>query len=360
MALKINMTGLEGKKLLVAPLDWGLGHATRCIPVIKAFQQSGGEIWLAGEGQQEVLLKTEFPELPFLPLKGYRVKLTGKNTTAGLLLQIPSILRSIWAEHKWLDEQVKEKGFDVVLSDNRYGLYTKHAHCIFMTHQLTIKSPLGKWAEQFLQSLNYSYINRFNECWVPDGENKHSLAGELSHPKKFPAIPVRYIGTLSRFEQRPGAPIIDHLLIILSGPEPQRSRFESMILDQLSAYRGTATLVRGLPSATDVIPSTDRISIVNHLPSSRLNEEMGKASWIISRSGYTTIMDIVTLNKKSLLVPTPGQSEQEYLARYLHKKKIIYTVSQNNFSLEENLAALRVFDFSLPARPENYSTMALG
>ena len=339
------MTSLAGKKLLVAPLDWGLGHATRCVPVIRDLLKANCEIWLAGEGAQEKLLREEFPLLPFLPLKGYRIKY-GKSGLAGkILLQVPSILKSIKEENKWLEEQVNKYGFDAVISDNRYGLYHEKIFSIFLTHQLCVKSPLGKWSERILQQLNYKFIKRFKECWVPDEEGADNLAGELSHPVKLPSIPVKYIGHLSRFDKKNGNEIKDHLLIIISGPEPQRTILENKIIDQIVNYPDTATIVRGLPGEKNIIPSTNTIHFYNHLSSKELNNEMTKAEFVIGRSGYSTIMDIAALKKKSILIPTPGQTEQEYLAKHLMKKHFAFCTDQNSFSLLKNIEEAMKFEY---------------
>lgn len=342
------MTPLAGKKLLVAPLDWGLGHATRCVPIIRELLNLDCKIWLAGEGAQEKLLREEFPSLPFLPLKGYRIEYGKTGLTGKLLLQIPSILRSVKEENKWLYEQVNKYGFDGVISDNRYGLYHKNLFSVFITHQLCIKSAIGKWSEGFLQKWNYKFINRFNECWVPDDKGESNLAGELSHPDKLPAIPVKYIGALSRFSSHSVSEdrgIKDHLIIILSGPEPQRTIFENKIIDQVINYPGTAIIVRGLPAEKNIIPSTNTILFYNHLSSEELNNEAMKAEFIISRSGYSTVMDIAALQKKSILIPTPGQTEQEYLARHLMNKRFAFCVSQNNFSLSKSIEEAKRFDY---------------
>ena len=327
------MTSLAGKKLLVAPLDWGLGHATRCVPVIRDLLHNNCEVWLAGEGAQENLLREEFPSLSFLPLKGYRIKYGKSALTSKIILQIPSILRSIKQENKWLKEQVGKYGLDGVISDNRYGLYHEKIFSVLITHQLLIKSSLGKWSESLLQKWNYKLIRNFNECWVPDEEGEKNLAGELSHPVKLPGIPLKYIGPLSRFQIKHTDEIKNHLLIILSGPEPQRTILENKVIDQVVNYPATATIVRGLPGEKNIIPSTNTIQFYNHLPSEILNTEAMKAAYIISRSGYSTIMDIAALHKKSILVPTPGQTEQEYLAGYLMRKQFSFCVDQNNFSL---------------------------
>jgi hypothetical protein len=248
-------------RILVAPLDWGLGHASRCIPVIRELLVQGAEVWLAGEGAQEQLLKTEFPALPFLHLYGYRIRYS-KNA-AGLfwkmIQQSPKIRRAIRYEHDWLEKEISEHGFDAVISDNRYGLYHSSIPCIFITHQLTIKSPLGAWTEKIIQKRNYTYINHFNECWVPDAAGENNLAGALSHPDKKPTVPVKYIGLLSRFEKNETSEIKNHLLVILSGPEPQRSIFENKIIEEISHYNGTAAIVRGLPGEASIIPSTNMI-----------------------------------------------------------------------------------------------------
>lgn len=210
-------------RILVAPLDWGLGHATRCIPLIKAFLTKGAAIWLAGEGAQETLLRSEFPDLPFLQLPGYRIRYakTSRGLVWKMIQQAPKMKKAIRAEHQWLQQAVEEYGFDAVLSDNRYGLYHSNIPCIFMTHQLLIKSSLGALSEKILQHRNYRYINRFTECWVPDDPGGNNLAGELSHPAVRPAIPLRYTGPLSRFsitEKGAAAAITPgHLLFILSG-----------------------------------------------------------------------------------------------------------------------------------------------
>jgi uncharacterized protein (TIGR00661 family) len=345
-------------RILVAPLDWGLGHATRCIPVIYELLKHDVEVWLAGEKGQEILLKTEFPELPFLSLEGYRIRYGASR--AGLLraifFQLPRIFKMIRRENKWLKEIVNTYQFDAVISDNRFGLSCSSIPSVFITHQLHIKTSLGKWMENLLQKLNYRYINQFTECWIPDDENE--LAGELSHPAKMPAIPAYYIGPLSRFRKTGISPVKKHLFIALSGPEPQRTLLENKIVNEISHYAGTATIVRGLPGIDSHIPSTNQIIFYNHLPAADMNTEMEKAEYVISRSGYSTIMDIVALNKKSILIPTPGQTEQEYLARSLSEKGIACYSDQQEFSLGKGLKKAAIFEYK-PIFPRNAKGLSM-
>jgi uncharacterized protein (TIGR00661 family) len=345
---------LRKPRILLAPLDWGLGHATRCIPIIRELIKQECEVWIAAEGAQESLLKTEFPQLSFLHLQGYRVKYA--RSKAGLLwqmlIQSPKFLQVIKKEYEWLKKAVDKHHFDIVISDNRYGLHHSKIPCVFITHQLTIKSPLGKWSESFLQKKNYSYINQFVECWVPDTE-ENGLAGELSHPQKLPGTKVQYIGSLSRFTKTNFAEINDHLLFILSGPEPQRTVLENKVVDEVSQYNGTATIVRGLPADHSLIPSTNMIRFYNHLPADALNDEMQKAEYIISRTGYSTVMDIAALQKKSILIPTPGQTEQEYLGEYLSAKQFAVCVSQKEFSLTNELQKAKQYAYRFPDTSTN-------
>lgn len=351
---------MEGKnhrklRILVAPLDWGLGHATRCIPIIRHLLDAGVDVWLAGEGAQQKLLMQEFPEVPFLPLEGYRIQYS--RTRAGLfwkiLVQMPHLVSTIKKENKWLDSVITQHEIDAVISDNRFGLYTKKVPCIFITHQLYIKTTLGKWVNEWLQKWNYSYINRFSACWVPDYKNNNGLAGELSHSEKKPAVPLHYVGLLSRLQQLPIAEKQNHVFISLSGPEPQRTLLEEKIISQIAHYTGTATIVRGLPNESRLIPSTNDIRFYNHLSAKEYNEEIQKAEYVMSRSGYSTVMDIVCLHKKSILIPTPGQTEQEYLGEYLMHKRIAYSISQNNFSFKNALEKAKQVNYEIELNINN-------
>jgi UDP:flavonoid glycosyltransferase YjiC (YdhE family) len=349
MDLEASRAGRKKPRVLVAPLDWGLGHATRCIPLIRELMEQGAEVLLAGEGAQELLLREAFPGLACLPLPGYRVRYarSGPGLLWNLLYQTPKILRAIRQEQEWIQTQVEKEGITGIISDNRYGLWHEKIPSIFITHQLMIKTPWGTWADRMLQKRNYRYIEKFNECWVPDAPGPQNLAGELSHPKNKPGVPVKYIGALSRFTRSPGKEEKYHALFVISGPEPQRSLWENIVVNQLARTAIAATVVRGLPGSQQLIPSTKTLSFYNHLPLAALEAEFQKADIVIARSGYSTVMDLARLEKKSILIPTPGQTEQEYLAAHLAKSKMAHTVSQKAFSLVKALEEARKEKFRL-------------
>jgi uncharacterized protein (TIGR00661 family) len=346
----------EKTRVLVAPLDWGLGHATRCIPVIRAFLKNNCEVILAGDGHVENLLCREFPSLPFIKLKGYRIQYgnTKWKSLGKIIMQIPKILKAIEEENHWLQDLLEKEKIDIVISDNRYGLQHESVYSLFITHQLLIKTNLGKRADLLLQKLNYQYINAFNACWVPDMEGRMTLAGDLAHPEKLPEIPVTFIGTLSRFTKTEKIYVEKHLLILLSGPEPQRTIFENILMQQLTNYSSSVLFVRGLPASGDSISAPENVSVVNHLSAEKLQTTILEASYVISRCGYSTVMDLMTLHKKSILIPTPGQTEQEYLAGHLMKNEMALCVTQKNFNLQIALSKAasfpyKIFDIEMPS-----------
>lgn len=343
MSDKINI------KILVAPLDWGLGHATRCIPIINQLLKSGCKIIIAAGGPQEKLLKTEFPDLVFINLPGYQIKYSTikRFFTLKIILQIPKIFFAIKRENRWLKAFISQTPVDAIISDNRYGLYHPGLPSVFITHQLLIKVPFSI-AERILQRLNYVLIEKFTYCWVPDEKGKVNLAGALSHPKKLPQLQLNYLGGLSRLSKQIDCKKKYDFLVIISGPEPQRSLLEKKMLSQLASFGGSVLFIRGLPTIEEVLLSKENIIIKNHLPAKELEEAFCESELIISRSGYTTVMDICKLQKKAILIPTPGQTEQEYLAHHLEEQGWCISMSQDDFSLDKLLLRVKHFKYKLP------------
>jgi len=345
---KINNLNQCPVCILIAPLDWGLGHTTRCIPIIKAFMSLGAEVTVACNAKQAHLLCSEINFLNWISIDGYDLKYGRSSLTTHLklFLQVPKILTAIKRENRWLKKIAKEKKFDIIISDNRYGLRHDNMYSIFISHQLLIRVPFSSWLQKLVQKWNYRFINSFNECWVPDHKEVPNLSGELAHPQQMPGIPIRYIGPLSRFKNKPcDSPIESFVLFIISGPEPQRTIFEKKIENELKQYNGRAIVLRGLPGQVEEKKAFGKISFINHLHTDQLNKLMQQAEFVFCRSGYSSIMDIISLQKKSVLVPTPGQTEQEYLASYLMKNKLCLAIDQKNFSLQKALITARNFEY---------------
>lgn len=343
-------------RILVAPLDWGLGHATRCVPVIRELLAQGADLVLGGSGASGLLLQQEFPGLAYFEIPSHTVRYSRSagGFTWKMLWQYPRLHRQVKNEQQWLQDFLTRDRVDAVLSDNRFGLFHPQIPSVLITHQLGIQTAGPAWLQRWVRQKNYSLINRFAACWIPDLPGTDNLAGELSHPGLLPRVPVHYTGLLSRISKTGTKEQPGHLLAVLSGPEPQRSILENKILEELAHYNGTATVVRGLPASRTMIPSTNQLHFYNHLPANQLAEEMMKADYVIARSGYSTLMDLALLQKKAVLIPTPGQPEQEYLSRYLQQSRRAYSVSQKDFTLNASLLAADKFTYqSWPATDEN-------
>lgn len=337
------------KRILIAPLDWGLGHATRCIPLIRHILALGHVPVIAADGRPLALLRDEFPAGEFIPFKGYEISYPeGQGMVWKMGVAAPRILRRIAEEHHELEEMIGRHRIDAVISDNRFGLYSKRVPCVYITHQVMIKAP---FLEGFLHRLHRSYMDRYTEVWVPD-HSEHGLSGDLGHRYPMPQT-GRFIGPLSRFAGGTTAPTQD-LLVLISGPEPQRTRFERMVLEQLRSFNGSAMAVLGTPEIKDERQDERGHRIVPHLPAGQLEQAIRGSRLIISRSGYSTIMDLSVLGKKAAFVPTPGQTEQEYLGRMFHQRGQHLLMPQRQFDLQKAWADSKDFTGFAPRESHAY------
>ena len=343
---------------LIAPLDWGLGHTTRCIPIIRELKKNNIEIVIACNSVQKSVLEAEFPDETYVNLPGYGLSYgsSRRHTIAKLILQIPKILISIKKENLQLKRFLLQFNANIIISDNRYGIFSRNIHSIFITHQLNIVTGTGHFGDRLIRRFTHSMIRKFDECWVPDFENGFTLAGRLSHPVLKPAFPVRYIGPLSRFERCAGpgnglhsstangvhssAGTQSYILVILSGPEPQRSKLEEIMLAQLAMVDSDSIVIRGLPHNAESISASSKMRMINFAGAAELNKLICNAYVVISRSGYTTVMDLLKLQKKAILIPTPGQPEQEYLGRYLSRLQLAVVANQETLNLREELTKI--------------------
>lgn len=324
-------------KILVAPLDWGLGHATRLSAIIKELEKKNIEIIIGADNQPLAFLKKEFPHLESIKIPSQEITYSKKiHQSIHLLKFVPKFLKSIQKEHAILDNLIEKEKIDGVISDNRYGLWTKKKPCVFITHQFNIKAPFWlSWSEYLLSFLVKKLVSKFTFCWIPDcPESK--LSGDLAN--RFSILKnTFYIGFLSRFsfQKQKNAQKKYEFAAIISGPEPQRSIFEEKVLKEFEKKNQKSIIVRGLPKEPNLLKKTkSKVELISHLPSEELQEILQNTPYLIMRSGYSSLMDLLALKRKAILVPTPKQSEQEYLAKYLKEKKAFFAMSQKDFSLD--------------------------
>jgi predicted glycosyltransferase len=347
-------------KVMYSVLDWGLGHATRSIPIIQELLDQGAEVYLAGSGAPIALLKKEFPELNTINLPAYGVKYSKSKWALGFVIakQIPQLIKTLKLERQLTEKAVKEFGIVRLISDGRFGARSDYAPSVYVCHQIRPMMPLAL-VESLFYSWHKSLMNKFSQVWIPDFKedstpNNPSLAFKLSNPQN-PPLNQKFVGVISRFKKQDSAPhILDCIprldwVFSCSGPEPQRTFLENQ-MRRLAPLSGKVLLLRGVPnkdSKETVQKENDNLWVANHLESSELEKWLRNAECVLSRSGYTTLMDLSCLEKKAFFVPTPGQTEQEYLADKLADLGLCNTCNQSDLAKIQNL--------EIPERPLSIS-----
>jgi hypothetical protein len=335
--------------VLVCPLNWGLGHATRCVPVIRELLKRSCRVMVLADGAPMVFLQEYFGDkLEYRVLPGKRVSYpSGRGMVCAMLRQLPGFIWSVWNEHRRVKGIIRETGAAFLVSDNRYGLFHNKLKCVFITHQLFISVPRSlAWAGRVLHGINHWFIRKYDVCWVPDFSGEDNLSGRLSHKNPVPG--VRFVGPLSRFAEAgrhegenplPAGFPSAFCLVILSGPEPQRSILEEKLLAGFKRTGGAVVFVRGLPGEKEktVKSISDQMVCMNHAADKHLIWLIRHSRLVICRPGYSGIMDLAVFGKKALVIPTPGQTEQEYLADRMVRLGWVACSSQHELAPESDM-----------------------
>jgi len=324
-------TYAKQRRILISPLNWGLGHATRLVPVVDYLIKQGHVCVLAGDSPSLDILAQTFPQLQCEKLDGFRIHLSSKSSGFfSIMMQAPAFIRSIVKEKRLTHELVRKHQLDLIISDNRYGVRSSNVESLILTHQ--IRPDVGSWffIKPFTNLLSRYLLGKFDMILVPDFVDGVKLSGKLS--KSFNGLKVKYIGILSRLQLANSAPEIKKggILVILSGPEPQRSEFQNLIVSHYKGKNHHVVILAGQPDGEDA--QVENIDIRHHCSPGELKSLVLNSEEIVCRSGYSTLMDLMFCGKKALLIPTPGQYEQEYLARRMKQHFGFEWVKQSELS----------------------------
>lgn len=347
------MTLNRKQNILICPLEWGLGHAARMIPLARKLMGMNQTVFIASGEEHLLLFREELPGLTYIHFPGFKPGYSGVLPQyLPLLFKTPLLVFHIIREHFRLNEIIRDYGIDIVISDNRFGLWNRNVRTAYITHMPLIPFP---WPFRFLEfigiRLHRAVMRKYSICLIPDLPGDINLTGRLSHGIRLPET-SRYIGILSRFPVTAGSSpgstaVYKHNTVILSGPEPQRSILSQKVLKLLKNEKIITVILEGRPGKGNKIFRSANFVFCSHLPASEMQEMISGSESIITRAGYTTIMELTSLRCSALLVPTPGQTEQEYLAEYLSSKGWFSYILQKDLdkgiSQVQNIAAIPAY-----------------
>lgn len=333
-------------KVLICPLDWGMGHATRMMPVIDYLQNNNYEVSIAAGANTILVIKNEYPSLSYflLPKISPRYTRYRKMLVPTLLLQLPGLFAKVVKEHFVVWRIVRKYKIDAVISDNRLGLWGLPVKSAYVTHQLNFKlTGFFRALSPFMTLLHRFVMNQYDQVFIPDVAGAENLAGQLSDVSLLKNN-FAHIGILSRLSNGGVQSVGDsHVLILLSGQEPQRTMLEQILIRQAGGISRNFVLVKGklgIPGEAAInVPRN--VKVVSFAKPEKVAELIRNSSFVICRSGYSSVMDLVVMQKRAILVPTPGQSEQEYLAQYWMDKNWFFSQPQSEVDL---VAAMQKVD----------------
>jgi uncharacterized protein (TIGR00661 family) len=322
----------ESTKILVAPLNWGLGHASRCIPIIYALKKNNFVPVIASDGASLHLLKKEFPNAIFETLPDYNIEYSekGEDFRFKIFKQLPKLFFAIRKEKKILEKILSKHNISGIISDNRPGIFSSKVPSVYITHQVNVLSGNTSWISS---KFHQHFIKKYTECWVPDVSEGINLSGMLSHENSN-LKNINYIGPLTRFTKR-NLTKKNNLLVVLSGPEPQRTLLEEKLRIELLDFKGNILFVKGIVEKEQKTATQNHFTFYNFMEADELEVAIQESEYIICRSGYSSIMDLAFLGAKTFLIPTPGQFEQEYLAKKLKKEGSVPSCAQHKFTLDK-------------------------
>jgi len=326
-------------EIIYGVCSWGLGHATRSLPVIRKLISEDYHVTVISNGRSLEVLKKELgPDLQYVDIPDYPMLLS-ENTRQFLaksMVYWPVFIKRIEDGLAQLQKILQKKHYDCIISDARYDMYSKKIPSFFISHQMRIMNPLQiQMFERAMERFNQFFFKRFIDVIVPDYK-EDNLSGDLSHHlRRIDEDSIHYVGVLSDFSKRPLKKDIDYLISI-SGPEPQRSMLEEKLASQAHELEGNVVMTLGKAENYSIVKKK-HLTTYSFVTKELREELLNRAKLVVSRSGYSTIMDVAVVGTKALFIPTPGQIEQEYLSQYHNSLGTFYSVSQDVIHLKTDV-----------------------
>ena len=334
------------KTVFYPVLNMGLGHASRSLPLIRELLLRGWKVLIGSNGRALSFLRGEVPQAEFVETPSYAIRYSKRGWFAiKLFLQMPRVFGKVWEERRFIKKLVKSRPIDLIISDQCYGMYHRGIPSFFISHQIVFEVPRQvQWLKAILARMNAYYHYRFKEVWIPDLADPSGERGVLSGELSRAGDPARYrfIGLLSSVVRREVARDID-LFVTVSGPEPQRTLLEELIMGQIRNISGQKVVVLGKPESSEAVVDEPGLKVYSHLSRDKMQDILNRSRMVVSRSGYSTLMELVELGIPALFIPTPGQTEQEYLGELLREKVWYFSVHQKDFDLVADLEQARQF-----------------
>ncbi len=332
-------------KIIYAVCSWGLGHATRSLPLIRKLISENNDLTIISNGRSLDLLKKELGlEIKYFDIPDYPMLLSenSRQFMAKSVIYWPTFIARLESGFSELKKILEKRKYDLIISDARYDIYNRKIPSFFISHQIRIMNPLRiKMFERGSETFNLFFFKRFYGVIIPDYKNDN-LSGELSHDlRKIDEKKLHYVGVLSDFKKKKTEKDIDYLISI-SGPEPQRTILEEKLLSQIENLKKRIIVTLGKTESVEKF-NKKNIETYSFLSKEKREDFLNRAKLVVSRSGYSTILDLAVIGTKALMIPTPGQVEQEYLSKYHNKKGTFYSVNQENINLKKDVEIAKNF-----------------
>ena len=304
---RIQPSEIHGQNILFSALNWGYGHVMRSLVLLKKLVKQGNKLYVVGTDEQITLFKTEGLEASYIHQEGYPFQFGGNgNFSLDLFKNLSALKQHFVREQKNVEQLCADFAIDLVIADQSLGVFSRKVPSILITHQLNL--PLSWW-EKPAQAFYNKQLKNFQQIWIPDQAPPNNLAGRLSETNRKN---VTYIGWLSRFTEIPKVDKQFDVGVLVTGPQPYAQQFFE---EMCKRFENSPEKVFIIYNGTN-LRTHKNIVIFQHQATAEMAELLCSAKLLITRSGYSTLMDLYALGIRNVeLHATPGQAEQLYLKK---------------------------------------------